>query len=40
LGEARGTYKGKEKYTQSFGEENLMERDHLEDTGTDDRIII
>jgi len=40
LGEARGTCKGKEKYIQSFGGEKLMERDHLEDTGTDERIII
>jgi hypothetical protein len=40
MGRACGMYAGDEKYMQNFGVENLKERDHLEDLGTDRRIIL
>jgi hypothetical protein len=31
-------YGGQERFIQGFGEGNLMERNHLEDLGTDGRL--
>jgi hypothetical protein len=40
MGRTCGTYGAAEKYIQRFGRENINERDHLEDKGTDGRIIL
>ena len=39
MGEAYSTYGGEERHIQGFGYETV-ERDHLEDTGVDERIIL
>jgi hypothetical protein len=33
-------YGGQERFIQGFGEGNPMERNHLEDLGTDGRILL
>jgi hypothetical protein len=40
MGGECNTYGGEERCIQGFGGENLRERDHLEDTGIDGRIIL
>ena len=40
MGGVCGTYGGEEKCAQSFGGQNLKERDRLEDLGIDGRIIL
>jgi hypothetical protein len=40
MGGACNTYVGDERRIQDFGGGNLRERDHLEDSGADGRIIL
>jgi hypothetical protein len=40
MGGECGTYGGEERYVQCFGGRKLRERDHLEDSGVDGRIIL
>jgi hypothetical protein len=40
MGGVCGTNRGEEKCTRSVGEENLKERDHLKDLGSDRNILL
>jgi hypothetical protein len=40
MGGACGTYGRQERCIQGFGEGDLRERDHLEDPGVDERMIL
>jgi len=40
MGGACSAYEGKERRIQGFGGEKMRERDHSEDPGVDERIIL
>jgi hypothetical protein len=40
MGRACGIHRSHEKYIQNFGLKTQIKKDHLEDTGTDRRIIL